>query len=57
MPDRVSARIAVAFAVVGLVAALTVSAGLFVALRTLQQEATIAAWATSPSRSSPVSGR
>lgn len=41
MPDRVSARIAVAFAVVGLVAALAVGAGLFVGLRTLHQEATI----------------
>src|SRR3990172_238002 len=43
MPDRVSARIAVAFAVVGLVAALAVGAGLFVGLRTLHQEATISA--------------
>ena len=41
MPDRVSARIAVAFAVVGLVAALAVGAGLFVGLRTLHEEATI----------------
>jgi two-component system sensor histidine kinase BaeS len=41
MPDRVSSRIAVAFAVVGLVAALAVGAGLFVGLRTLHQEATI----------------
>ena len=41
MPDRVSSRIAVAFAVVGLVAALAVGAGLFVSLRTLHQEATI----------------
>ena len=41
MPDRVSSRIAVAFAVVGLVAALAVGGGLFVGLRTLQQEATI----------------
>lgn len=43
MPDRVSSRIAVAFAVVGLVAALAVGAGLFVGLRTLHQEATISA--------------
>jgi signal transduction histidine kinase len=43
MPDRVSSRIAVAFAVVGLVAALAVGGGLFVALRTLHQEATISA--------------
>ncbi|MBF8289736.1 MAG: histidine kinase [Chloroflexi bacterium] len=43
MPDRVSSRIAVAFAVVGLVAALAVGAGLFVSLRTLHQEATISA--------------
>ena len=42
MPDRVSSRIAVAFAVVGLVAALAVGAGLFVGLRALHQEATIA---------------
>ncbi len=41
MPDRVSARIAVAFAAVGLVVALAVGAGLFVGLRTLHQEATI----------------
>lgn len=41
MPDRVSSRIAVAFAVVGLVTALAVGAGLFVGLRTLHQEATI----------------
>jgi signal transduction histidine kinase len=41
MPDRVSARIAVAFAVVGPVVALTVGAGLFVGLRTLHEEATI----------------
>lgn len=41
MPDRVSSRIAIAFAVVGLVAALAVGAGLFVGLRTLHQEATI----------------
>jgi signal transduction histidine kinase len=41
MPDRVSARIAAAFAVVGLVAVLAVGAGLFVSLRTLHQEATI----------------
>ncbi|HET9436402.1 MAG TPA: HAMP domain-containing sensor histidine kinase [Candidatus Limnocylindrales bacterium] len=43
MPDRVSSRIAVAFVVVGLVAALAVGAGLFVGLRTLHQEATISA--------------
>ena len=43
MPDRVSSRIAVAFAVVGLVAALAVGAGLFVGLRTLHQEATLSA--------------
>jgi signal transduction histidine kinase len=43
MPDRVSSRIAIAFAVVGLVAALAVGAGLFVGLRTLHQEATISA--------------
>jgi signal transduction histidine kinase len=42
MPDRVSSRIAIAFAVVGLVAALAVGAGLFVGLRSLHQEATIA---------------
>lgn len=42
MPDRVSSRIAVAFAVIGLVAALAVGSGLFVALRSLHQEATIA---------------
>ena len=42
MPDRVSSRIAVAFTVVGLVAALAVGAGLFVGVRTLHQEATIA---------------
>jgi two-component system sensor histidine kinase BaeS len=41
MPDRVSSRIAAAFAVVGLVAVLAVGAGLFVSLRTLHQEATI----------------
>src|SRR3989304_2143993 len=41
MPDGVSSRIAVAFAAVGLVAALAVGAGLFVGLRTLHQEATI----------------
>jgi signal transduction histidine kinase len=41
MPDRVSSRIAVAFAIVGLVAALAVGAGLFVGLRALHQEATI----------------
>jgi two-component system sensor histidine kinase BaeS len=41
MPDRVSSRIALAFAIVGLVAALAVGAGLFVGLRTLHQEATI----------------
>jgi len=41
MPDRVSSRIALAFAVVGLVTALAVGAGLFVGLRTLHQEATI----------------
>ena len=43
MPDRVSSRIAIAFAAVGLVAALAVGAGLFVGLRTLHQEATISA--------------
>ncbi len=43
MPDRVSSRVAVAFAVVGLVAALAVGAGLFVGLRALHQEATIGA--------------
>jgi signal transduction histidine kinase len=43
MPDRVSSRIAIAFAVVGLVAALAVGAGLFVGLRALHQEATISA--------------
>ncbi|MBI3744933.1 MAG: HAMP domain-containing histidine kinase [Chloroflexi bacterium] len=42
MPDRVSARIAAAFAVVGLVAVLAVGAGMFVSLRALHQEATIA---------------
>jgi len=42
MPDRVSARIAAAFALVGLVAVLAVGAGLFVSLRSLHQEATIA---------------
>ena len=41
MPDRVSSRVAVAFAVVGLVAALAVGAALFVGVRTLHQEATI----------------
>lgn len=41
MPDRVASRIAVAFAIVGLVTALAVGAGLFVGLRTLHQEATI----------------
>lgn len=41
MPDRVSARIAAAFAVVGIVAVLALGAGLFVSLRTLHQEATI----------------
>ena len=41
MPDRVSTRIAAAFAVVGLVAVLAVGTGLFVSLRTLHQEATI----------------
>src|SRR3989304_9674852 len=43
MPDGVSSRIAVAFAAVGLVAALGVGAGLFVGPRTLHQEATISA--------------
>lgn len=42
MPDRVSARVAAAFAIVGLVAVLAVGAGMFVSLRTLHQEATIA---------------
>ncbi len=42
MPDRVSARIAAAFAIVGLAAVLALSGGLFVGLRTLHQEATIA---------------
>lgn len=42
MPDRVSARIATAFAIVGLVAVLAVGAGMFVSLRSLHQEATIA---------------
>ena len=42
MPDRVSARIAAAFAIVGLVAVLAVGAGMFVSLRSLHQEATIA---------------
>lgn len=41
MPDRVSSRIAVAFVIVGLVAALAVGAGLFVSLRSLHQESTI----------------
>ena len=41
MPDRVSARIAAAFALVGVVAVLAVGAGMFVSLRTLHQEATI----------------
>ena len=41
MPDRVSARIAAAFAIVGIVAVLAVGAGMFVSLRTLHQEATI----------------
>lgn len=41
MPDRVSTRIAAAFAVVGLVAVLAVGAGLLVSLRSLHQEATI----------------
>ena len=42
MPDRVSTRIAAAFAIVGLAVALTVGAGLFVGLRTLHREAAIA---------------
>ena len=41
MPDRVSARIAAAFAIVGIVAVLAVGAGMFVSLRSLHQEATI----------------
>ena len=41
MPDRVSARIGTAFAIVGLVAVLAVGAGMFVSLRSLHQEATI----------------
>ena len=41
MPDRVSARIAAAFAIVGLVAVLAVGAGMFVSLRSLHQESTI----------------
>lgn len=41
MADRVSSRIAVAFVIVGLVAALAVVAGSFVGLRTLHQETTI----------------
>ncbi len=41
MPDRVSTRIAAAFAVVGLVAVLALGAGQLVSLRTLHQEATI----------------
>lgn len=41
MPERVSARIAAAFAIVGLVAVLAVGAGMFVSLRSLHQEATI----------------
>jgi signal transduction histidine kinase len=43
MPDRVSTRIALAFAAVGLVAALAVGAGTFVALRDLHRDATISA--------------
>jgi two-component system sensor histidine kinase BaeS len=43
MPDRVPARIAAAFAAIGLVAALAVSAGLFVSLRGLHRDATLAA--------------
>ena len=42
MPDRVPARIAAAFVAVGLVAVLAVGAGLFVSLRSLHQDATIA---------------
>lgn len=41
MPDRVSTRIALAFAAVGLIAALAVGAGTFVALRDLHRDATI----------------
>lgn len=41
MPDRVSTRIAAAFAIVGLVAVLAVGAGMFVSLRALHQETTI----------------
>ena len=41
MPDRVSARIAAAFAIVGLVAILAVGAGMFLGLRSLHEEATI----------------
>ncbi len=41
MPDRVSSRIAAAFVIVGLVAALAVVAGSFVGLRTMHQETTI----------------
>ena len=41
MPDRVSARIATAFAIVGLVAILAVGAGMFLGLRSLHEEATI----------------
>jgi signal transduction histidine kinase len=41
MPDRVSSRIALAFATVGLVATLAVGAGLFVSLRQLHRDETI----------------
>jgi signal transduction histidine kinase len=41
MPDRVSSRIAVAFAIVGLVAVLVLGGGLFVSLRSLHRETTI----------------
>jgi len=42
MPERVSSRIALAFAVVGLAVALAVGTGLFVSLRALHRDATIA---------------
>ena len=45
MPDRVSSRIAVAFAAVGLVAVFAVGGGLFVSVRSLHQEATISSLA------------
>ncbi len=41
MPDRVASRIAVAFAAIGLVAALAVGGGLFVSLRSLHRNASL----------------